>query len=181
MVAAASPAQSLVTLDSMFWESIKASRNPADFKAYLTRFPKGVFVELAQNRLAALQQDAAPGVKSIGSPQAALPQARSPRPAALSLDRDETTSMIERARALVAAGDIPAARIVLRRAYERGDERAALELGGTYDPRVLRRLNITVNNSLADAAQARDWYVKAAELGSIDAIYRINELDLKNH
>ncbi len=181
VVAAASPAQSLVTLDSMFWESIKASRNPADFKAYLTRFPKGVFVELAQNRLAALQQDAAPGVKSIGSPQAALPQARSPRPAALSLDRDETTSMIERARALVAAGDIPAARIVLRRAYERSDERAALELGGTYDPRVLRRLNITVNNSLADAAQARDWYVKAAELGSIDAIYRINELDLKNH
>jgi hypothetical protein len=181
VVAAASPAQSPVTLDSMFWDSIKASRNPADFKAYLTRFPNGVFVELAQNRLAALQQDAAPGTKSVGSPQLAMPQARSPQPAVLSPDRDETTSMIERARALVATGDISAARIVLRRAYERGDERAALELGGTYDPRVLKRLNITVNNSLADAAQARDWYIKAAELGSIDAIYRINELDLQNH
>ncbi len=156
VVAAASSSQSLVTLDSMFWDSIKASRNPGDFKAYLTRFPDGVFVELAQNRLAALQQDAAPGAKSVGSPQVTLPQApRSPRPAVLP-GRDETTSMIERARGLVATGDIPAARIVLRRAYERGDERAALELGGTYDPRVLKRLNVTVNNSLADAALARD-------------------------
>jgi len=137
---------------------------------------------LAQNRLAALQPDAAPRAKSAGSPQVTLPQApRSARPAVLSPDRDETTSMIERGRGLVAAGDIPAARIVLRRAYERGDERAALELGGTYDPRVLKRLNVTVNNFLADAAQARDWYVKAAELGSIDAVYRINELDLQNH
>jgi uncharacterized caspase-like protein len=63
VAAAASPAQSLVTLDSMFWDSIKASRNAADFKAYLTRFPNGVFVELAQNRLAALQQER-PGAAS---------------------------------------------------------------------------------------------------------------------
>jgi TPR repeat protein len=41
------------------------------------------------------------------------------------------------------------------------------------------RLNVTVNNSLADAAQAYDWYVKAAELGSTDAAERISELKLK--
>jgi uncharacterized caspase-like protein len=181
VVAAASSAQSLVTLDSMFWDSIKASHNPADFNAYLARFPQGVFAELAQNRLSALQQEAVAGSKGVDSPRVLQPQVpRSARPV-LSLDRDETTGMIERARALVAAGDIPAARIVLRRAYERGDERAALELGGTYDPHTLKRLNVTVNNALADAVQARDWYVKAAELGSIDAIYRINELDLQNH
>jgi Caspase domain len=182
VVAAASSAQSQVTLDSMFWDSIKASRNPADFRAYLTRFPQGVFVELAQNRLSALQQDAVPGSKSADLPQVLLPLApRSSRPLVLSPDRDETGGMIERARALVAAGDIPAARIVLRRAYQRGDERAALELGGTYDPLMLRRLNVTVKNALADPVQARDWYIKAAELGSIDAIYRINELDLQKH
>ena len=180
VVAAASSTQSLVTLDSMFWDSIKASPNPADFKAYLTRFPNGVFVELAQNRLATLQQGVVPGSKSTDSPQAAQPQAPPSRPAALSPDRNETSRMIERARALVAVGDILSARIVLRRAYERGDERAALELGGTYDPRMLKRLNVTINNSLADAIQARDWYIKAAELGSVDAIYRINELDLQN-
>jgi len=182
VVAAASSAQSLVSLDSTFWDSIKTSHNPADFKAYLTRFPKGVFIELAQNRLAALQQDAVPGSKSADSPRAPQPQApRSSRPAVLSPDRNETDVMIERARGLVATGDISAARIVLRRAYERGDERAALELGGTFDPRMLRRLNVTGNNSFADAVQARDWYIKAAELGSIDAIYRINALNLQNH
>jgi len=180
VAAAASSTQSLVTLDSMFWDSIKASHNPADFKAYLTRFPNGVFVELAQNRLATLQQGVAPGSKSTDSPQVPQPQAPSPRPAVLSPDRNETSRMIERARALVAVGDILSARIVLRRAYERGDERAALELGGTYDPRMLKRLNVTINNSLADPIQARDWYIKAAELGSVDAIYRINELDLQN-
>jgi hypothetical protein len=181
VVAAASSAQSLVTLDSMFWDSVKVSRNPADFKAYLARFPQGVFAELAQNRLSALQQDAVPGSKGVDAPKIAQLQApRSTRPAVLSPDRDETTSMLERARALVSTGDISAARIVLRRAYERGDERAALELGGTYDPRILKRLNLTINNSLADVAQARDWYIKAAELGSIDAIYRINELDSRN-
>jgi hypothetical protein len=182
VVGAASSAQSLVTLDSMFWDSVKASNNPADFRAYLTRFPNGVFVELAQNRLSALQQDAVPGSKSADLPQVLQPLApRSSRPIVLSPDRDETGGMIERARVLVAAGDIPAARVVLRRAYQRGDERAALELGGTYDPRMLKRLNVTVNNALADAVQARDWYIKAAELGSIDAIYRIKELDLQNH
>jgi hypothetical protein len=53
---AASSAQSLVTLDSMFWDAIKLSQNPADYKAYLRRFPKGMFVELAQNHLAILEQ-----------------------------------------------------------------------------------------------------------------------------
>ncbi len=89
--------------------------------------------------------------------------------------------MIERARTLIAVGDILSARIVLRRAYERGDARAALELGGTYDPLILRRLKVTVRDSFADTVQAHDWYVKAAELGSVDAIYRIKELSLQNH
>ncbi len=70
---------------------------------------------------------------------------------------------------------------MLRRGYERGDERATLELGGTYDPLVLKRIHVPGANSLADAIQARDWYMRAAELGSVDAIYRISELDLQNH
>jgi hypothetical protein len=97
-----------------------------------------------------------------------------------SADRDEITRMIERARGLVTVGDIPTARLMLRRAYERGDERAALELGGTYDPLVLRRLNAVIKDSFGDATQARDWYMRAAELGSVDAVYRMNELDFQN-
>jgi hypothetical protein len=122
-----------------------------------------------------------PSSKLANAPQVALPPAPRlfPRPVS-SADRDEITGIIERARGLVAVGDIPTARVVLRRAYERGDERAALELGGTYDPLVLRRLNTVIKNSFADAIQARDWYVRAAELGSVDAIYRMSELDSQN-
>jgi len=86
-----------------------------------------------------------PSSKLANAPQVALPPAPRlfPRPVS-SADRDEITGIIERARGLVAVGDIPTARVVLRRAYERGDERAALELGGTYDPLVLRRLNTVI-------------------------------------
>src|SRR5215471_11882097 len=41
--AAAPSGESVVALDGMFWDSIKASQNPADFRAYLTKFPSGVF------------------------------------------------------------------------------------------------------------------------------------------
>jgi hypothetical protein len=160
---AASSAQSLVTLDSMFWDAIKLSNNPADYKAYLTRFPKGMFVELAQNHLAILEQITVPSPKLENSPQVPQPAAPISSPPTVSFpDRDEIVRMIERARALIAVGDILSARIVLRRAYERGDARAALELGGTYDPLILRRLKVTVRDSFADAVQAHDWYVKAA-------------------
>ena len=43
-----------VDLDALFWESIKSSRNPKDFSAYLLKFPQGVFAEIARNRLAEL-------------------------------------------------------------------------------------------------------------------------------
>lgn len=195
MVAAASSTQTVVTLEGVFWDSIKASRNPADFKAYLMRFPKGVFVELAQNRLAILQKEVGPEPESGNSPQVPqpslvapsipLPQppAPSPSPPANSaFDSKDVSALIDRARALIAIGDISAARLVLRRAYEFGDPRAALELGGTYDPLLLKLLNVHVLNInfYADAAQARDWYRKAAELGSADAVRRIMALTLSN-
>jgi len=37
--------------EALFWESIKGSRNPATFKAYLKKFPNGVFSGLAKVRL----------------------------------------------------------------------------------------------------------------------------------
>jgi hypothetical protein len=123
-----------------------------------------------------------PNLKLANAPQASLVQAPRSSPHSVSLaDRDEIAAIIERARALLATGDIPTARLMLRRGYERGDERATLELGGTYDPLVLKRIHVPGNNSLADAIQARDWYIRAAELGPVDAIYRLNELRFANH
>ena len=40
--------------ETVFWESIRDSREPADFRAYKRRFPGGVYEALADNRLAAL-------------------------------------------------------------------------------------------------------------------------------
>jgi hypothetical protein len=191
-IAAPTSTQTLATLEGMFWDSIKTSKNPADFKAYLTRFPNGVFVELAQNRLAALQQDATSKPPEARPPQPSpaplsVSPSQSPAPVpSFSNSADVSGLMIERARALISVGDINSARLVLRRAYESRDPRAALELGGTYDPLVLKRLivlkqlNISIINFYADADQARDWYRRAAELGSTDAVQRMRDLALSN-
>jgi formylglycine-generating enzyme required for sulfatase activity len=40
--------------ERLFWESIKDSRSPDEFRAYLRKYPTGVFAELAQVRLKAL-------------------------------------------------------------------------------------------------------------------------------
>jgi Caspase domain len=49
-------AKAATDLDALFWDTIKASNNPADFKAYLEKFPDGVFAGLAKNRLSLLDQ-----------------------------------------------------------------------------------------------------------------------------
>jgi TPR repeat protein len=74
---------------------------------------------------------------------------------------------------LVAQGDIAAARLMLTRAAEAGDARAALALGATYDADVLRKLGVL--GVAADASQARAWYAKAAEYGSGEATRRLEQ------
>jgi hypothetical protein len=46
--------------EGQFWDSIRASQNPADFEAYLQAYPNGAFAALARNRLATLRPAAAP-------------------------------------------------------------------------------------------------------------------------
>ncbi len=46
-----SAAGSTAAMDQVFWDSIKDSTDPADFQAYIKKFPKGTFVDLADNRL----------------------------------------------------------------------------------------------------------------------------------
>ena len=41
----------------MFWDSVRASKDPADYSAYLEQFPKGKFAPLARNRLMKLRQE----------------------------------------------------------------------------------------------------------------------------
>ena len=66
--AAQEPSPSSSQVEVVFWQSIANSTNPAEFEAYLRRFPNGVFSELAQARLAALRS---PSTQRPGSAGAA--------------------------------------------------------------------------------------------------------------
>lgn len=46
------------SMEMVYWNAIKDSRNPADFRAYVTKFPGGLFVELANSRIASLEAEA---------------------------------------------------------------------------------------------------------------------------
>ena len=46
------------SVEMMYWNAIKDSRNPSDFRAYVQKFPGGLFVELANSRIATLEADA---------------------------------------------------------------------------------------------------------------------------
>jgi hypothetical protein len=81
--------------------------------------------------------------------------------------------LVNRAEELISEGDIVAARILLQRAAEARDARAAFALGATYDPIMLAILRAHV---AADVGLARDWYRKAGEFGSPDAQYRLKML-----
>lgn len=113
---------------------------------------------------------------NVASPPVA---ASAPAPARASAtnavpDRAEIAALLGRSRAYLAEGDVAAARLILRRAVEGGNSEAMLALGSTYDPLVLQRLGVI--SFAGDPAQAREWYRRAAELGSADAPVRIDQL-----
>jgi tetratricopeptide (TPR) repeat protein len=44
--------------EMVYWNAIKDSQNPSDFRAYMNKFPQGLFVELAKNRISSLDAKA---------------------------------------------------------------------------------------------------------------------------
>ena len=74
--APAAAAAASAELEGLFWQSMMNSTNPAEFEAYLSQFPNGVFRALAEARLAALRSPggAAPGVGTgVGGPGSPAP------------------------------------------------------------------------------------------------------------
>jgi len=116
------------------------------------------------------------------APVAALPPAPVAEPtiagdAIHRLDPNEIASALKRADDLIASGDLAAARLVLRRAANAGDARAAMTLAGTYDPAILEKLG--VHGFVPDVAMARAWYEKAKSFGSAEAPRRLELLASK--
>jgi hypothetical protein len=100
-----------------------------------------------------------------------LPPAASP---ARQLDADELAGLLKRAKSLIAIGDIAAARLLLERAADGQEAGAALLLAQTYDPAVLGTPD--ARSITPDPATARDWYQKAARLGSRNAQQRLDQM-----
>jgi TPR repeat protein len=110
---------------------------------------------------------------------AAVPEPAIPADVVHHLDPNEIASLLKRADGLIASGDVAAARLVLRRAAEAGEARAAMMLAGTYDPTVLEKLG--VRGVVPDLAMARSWYEKARQFGASDATLQIERLANKQH
>ena len=127
----------------------------------------------------------APAREEINTAYQSALQGRAPAPAAVAepttpgeaihhLDPDVIASLLGRADALIANGDVAAARLALRRAADAGDSRAALMLGETYDPALLEKLS--VHGTVPDVAMARNWYERAKKFGSAEAPQRLEML-----
>ncbi|WP_275189031.1 hypothetical protein [Bradyrhizobium sp. CSA112] len=113
------------------------------------------------------------------------PPVTAPAPAAVSrpqadvvrsLDPREIAGLIKRGQDLLASGDVQSARLLLMRGAEARDARAALLVGTTYDPALLKQIG--VDGPLADIAQARMWYQRAKEWGEPDAQRKLEALAL---
>jgi hypothetical protein len=95
------------------------------------------------------------------------------------LDPGELATALSRGTALIGSGDFAAARLVLRRAAEAEDARAAMMLAGTYDPTVLDKLG--VHGVVPDLAMARSWYEKARQFGASEAASQLELLASRQH
>lgn len=87
----------------------------------------------------------------------------------------EAARLMARASALLAQGDIGAARTVLERALDAGSVKASFALAETYDPNILARWGTF--GTRGDASKARELYEKASADGIREAKARINALN----
>jgi hypothetical protein len=116
-------------------------------------------------------------VQPASPPPAAVeakPPAPTPSATAHQLTANEIAAMVRRAEEILAFGDVKEARLLLIRAAEAHDARAALMLAKTFDPTVARHL--TASETGPYLAQARSWYQKAREWGSPDAQRQLDAL-----
>ena len=163
------------------------------------RFHRGTFIGVAAIAAVIFVYVALGGSwfgENLNSTITSSPQAESRGTSLAAGQPRPAEELVKRGRELVVAGNMSAARLVLRQAAEAGNASAALELGATYDPIYLARPSVTVaggggvpresqtvgvvSSELSSAyiATARAWYEKAKELGATEALERLERLDV---
>ena len=129
--------------------------------------PAATVLPSKPSKVASVQSGAAP----ISGPQLTPAQVGG---TATHLDAEEIATLVNRGTDYIKSGDLASARLLLRRAAEAGSASAALMLGTTYDPLSIQQLGAI--GVVPDVAQARQWYEKAAALGSEAASQRLAKL-----
>ena len=110
----------------------------------------------------------APAASASPATRAATPET------ARQIDPKEISGLIKRGEELASNGDVPAAQLLLQRAAEAHNARAAFELAATYDPIVIKQFGN--NTARPDLALARAWYQRARDWGSPDAAKQLEAL-----
>jgi hypothetical protein len=82
-------------------------------------------------------------------------------------DDEETSALIKLGQHFLKNGEFSPGRLLLKRAAEAGSAAAALLLGETFDPLLIQRFGVI--GVQPDVAEAREWYQRAAQLGSSTA------------
>jgi len=104
----------------------------------------------------------------------AVPPPASRVPASAKIDDAAAKDFLTRANRLLDRGDIVGARTIYQRAAELGSGSAALALGATYDPNRLWSLGVL--GLSGNRERARQWYLRASDLGNPEAKDRLTAL-----
>lgn len=108
-----------------------------------------------------------PAATAVATPQAPAEPIRE-------LSPNEIAALVRRAQELLANGDLQGARLLLTRAADAHDARAALLLAKTFDPTASRQFSAA--DAGPDVDQARNWYQRAREWGSPEAQRQLDAL-----
>jgi hypothetical protein len=175
--------------------NLSAELYTADGATLVTTFVRLTWASVQSDSTAVVARTAAAPLAPVAAaPPAAVapapppPQAMAPPPQAAAaadtpqaraepiqeLSPNEVAALVRRAQELLASGDLPAARMLLRRAADAQNARAALLLAKTFDPTTLRQLSTA--DPGRDLAQARNWYQKAKEWGAPEAQRQLDAL-----
>ena len=118
---------------------------------------------------------AAPANAPVPAPASLAAIALAPPTSGLS--SAEIAELLDHGDALLRNGDVASARLFYERAAGSGDGRAALRLGATFDPVFLGRLGL--GKLQANPAEAQSWYIRARDLGAVDANRQLNSLGVR--
>lgn len=93
------------------------------------------------------------------------------------LNEEEQSKLLGQGLVMLASGNVNSARLLLQRAADAGNARAALILGDTYDSERLSRIGAT--SVVPDRDKAAFWYSRADELGAPEAKERLSQINAR--